>query len=79
MVAIGSQPRRSVVGWRIYSTVIEASIATMQAKNTATGSVQAIQSNISSSSENRLAGGAAGRRTPGQAAHTRPIAKPVAM
>src|SRR3954469_14249008 len=46
VVAIGSQPRRRGVGDRISPTVMPTSISTMQVKNTATGSVQAIHSNM---------------------------------
>ncbi len=46
VVAIGRKPLRSTVGDRSSHTVMPTSISTMQAKNTATGRVQAIHSNI---------------------------------
>ena len=50
VVSIGSQPRREVVGHLISHTVMTTSGAAMQLKNTATGVVQTIQSNISDDS-----------------------------
>jgi len=44
VVAIGRKPRRNVVGDFISQIVMPASMATMHAKNTATGSVHTIQS-----------------------------------
>src|SRR3989442_10868682 len=49
VVAIGSQPLRITVGLRNSHSVMPTSISTMQLKNTATGSVQAIQENIDES------------------------------
>src|SRR5436853_6652065 len=50
VVAIGSQPLRRTVGERSAQAVMPTSMTTMLAKNTATGSVQAIHSNISAPS-----------------------------
>ena len=46
MVSSGKSPLRIVVGDLISHTVMPISISTMQVKNTATGNVQAIQSNM---------------------------------
>src|SRR5918993_687520 len=47
VVAIGSQPFLRTVGERSSQTVMAASMSTMAQKNTATGKVHAIHSNIS--------------------------------
>src|SRR5678816_2002094 len=47
VVAIGSQPFLRTVGERSSHTVMPASMSTMAEKNTATGKVHAIHSNIS--------------------------------
>ena len=51
VVAIGRKPLRRTVGDLIYHTVMPASINAMQTKNTATGVVQAIHSNMAISSK----------------------------
>ena len=53
VVAMGKKPLRRVVGDLISHTVMPMSMSTMQVKNTATGVVQAIQSNICQSPQTR--------------------------
>src|SRR5450830_723562 len=51
VVRSGKKPLRSTVGERISHTVMPISMSTMQLKNTATGKVQAIHSNMPISSD----------------------------